>query len=413
MAQPPTYQELMAEVYEETAKTVLIHHTEFDEDEEEAAPYEEEDYTNKEIEEREEFNKFAGARGNPDHVIKPKPNANPSGKVSYNIDKHIRTYALNIDGRFRGNNTLESNPSICADPTAFIGSNSANFLFSPSRQYKNIHSIRVTSFEFFNSFYTYTGINPVNDQLGRGNTTLTIVDLGPTDSQGFTSVQYRITLEDGNYVIVSPGSKNVPNNLLEVLQTHIRSLGGGVFSDMTIQLNSFTNIVVFNSVNRRFRLKFPQTSDNATGNGIGYNLGFYGLTYTSLKTVPSPSPYFSVAGNTIVADTIYDAVQDIYVYLKINDYNLIRHMTYGQTEFGAFIKIPLTSPKNSIQFLGSSANKTTAEYFFHQPTNISSLLFEMVDAFGKTLQMNGSTFAITMELQEIMQSDIYEKMLEL
>ena len=63
--------------------------------------------------------------------------------------------------------------------------------------------------------------------------------------------------------------------------------------------------------------------------------------------------------------------------------------------------------------MNSTTNTAAREYFFQQPTNITSLLFEMVDAYGKTLQMNGSTFSVTLEMQEILQSDIYEKMLEL
>ena len=411
MAQTPTYQELVAQVFEENAKNVLVYQKEYEHDD--AEPYEEEDYSDNELEDREEFNKFAGARGKPEHVIKPKASSTQAGKVSYNIDKHIRTYALNIDGRFRGNIILQSNPTLCGTPNTFMGSNSANFLFNPSRQYKNIHSIRLTSFEFFNSFYTYSAVDSTTG-LGRGNTTFTITDLGPSSSSGFTPVSYPITIENGNYIIVDPiTDPNIPNNLLEILETHIQTLGGGVFADMTLRLNSFSSIVIFNSVNRKYQLDFPVTTDNPNKNGIGYNLGFYGNTYISTPLTALPAPYFSVAGNAVVAETIYDSVGDTYVYLKINDYNIIKHINYDQSEFGAFMKIPLTSPKNSIQFMSSITNTTACEYFFHQPTNISSFLFELVDAYGKTLQMNGSTFSVTLEIQEIMQSDIYEKMLEL
>jgi hypothetical protein len=182
---------------------------------------------------------------------------------------------------------------------------------------------------------------------------------------------------------------------------------------MTVQLNSFSSVVIFNSVNRQYQLDFPKTTDNPNKNGIGYNLGFYGNSYSSVTTSAAPAPYFSVAGNAIVAETIYDSVEDTYIYLKLNDYEIIKHINYDQTEFGAFMKIPLTSPKNSIQFMNSATNSTASEYFFPQPTNISSFLFEMTDAYGKTLQMNGSTFSVTLEIQEILQSDIYEKMLEL
>lgn len=412
MAQPTTYQELLAEVYEENAKSVLVHQQEYEDD---AEPYEEEDYSENELEDKEEFNKHQGARNKPEHVIKPTAKTDITGKTSYNIDKHIRTYAINIDGRFRGSILLQTAPSCSSAPATFMGSNSANFSFNPSRQYKNIHSIRVTSFEFFNTFYTYSSINPTTG-LGRGNTTLTITDLGPNiPIPGFIPTSYPITLEDGNYIIADPiENPLVPNNVLELLQIHIRTLGGGtIFADMEVRINPLSNIVFFNSVDRQYRIDFPVTTDNPNRNGIGYNLGFYDNSYTSAPTIAPPPPFFIIAGNAIVAESIYDAVEDTYVYLKINDYDIIKHLNSDQTEFGAFIKIPLTSPKNAIQFMNSTTNTTAREYFFPQPSNISSFLFEMLDAYGKTLQMNGSTFSVTLEIQEILQSDIYEKMLEL
>jgi hypothetical protein len=411
MAQPPTYQELLAEVFEENAKNVLVYQQEFEHDD--AEPYEEEDYSENELEDREEFNKFPGARGKPEHVIKPKAKTDPSGKTSYNIDKHIRTYAVNIDGRFRGSILLQSAPS-CSGQTTFMGTNSANFLFNPSRQYKNIHSIRVTSFEFYNSFYTYSSIDATTG-LGRGNTTFTLLDYGPTTDPMPASpvATYPIKVQDGNWVIVDPILNPAANNynLIYFISQYIATQIPN-FTTFTSGINPVTNSVYFSDVNRRFGFQFPTTTDNPNGNGIGYNLGFYGTSYMSGPPTPVP-PYYNGFGNEISAETIYDSVEDTYIYLKINDYEIIKHLNSDQTEFGAFMKIPLTSPKNAIQFMNSTTNTAAREYFFPQPSNISSFLFEMTDAYGKTLQMNGSTFSVTLEIQEILQSDIYEKMLEL
>ena len=99
--------------------------------------------------------------------------------------------------------------------------------------------------------------------------------------------------------------------------------------------------------------------------------------------------------------------------MRINDWFLVKHQNYDQTEFGAFLKIPLNSAKNTIQFMSSTTNTTAREYFFQQPTNITNFEIQILDALGTTLNMNGSTFSLTLELQEVLQSDIYEKMLEL
>lgn len=412
MAQPPSYHELLAEVYEENAKSTLIYQQEFQNERVEA--FEDEDLSENELEDRDEFNKFHGNRGKPEHVIKPKAKPDNTGKSSYAFDKNIRTYAINIDGRFRGSILIEKAGTCITSPILIAGTNSANFLFTPSRQYKNIHSLRVTSFEFYNSFYTYSAINTTTG-LGRGNTSFTLLDYGavsdPTPASPIAT--YPIQVQDGNWVIVDPIVNPEANNynliyfIAQYISTRIPN-----FSDFKAGINPVTNLVYFQDVNRRFGFQFPSSNDNPNQNGIGYNLGFYGTSYISGPPTPVP-PYYNGFGNEISADTIYDSVEDTYIYLRINDYPLIKHQNADQTEFTAFMKIPLTSPKNAIQFMNSTTNTAAREYFFQQPTNITSLLFEMVDAYGKTLQMNGSTFSVTLEFQEILQSDIYEKMLEL
>ena len=414
MAQP-TYQELLAEVYEENAKSNLVYQQEFEN--EDAEPYEDEDYSDNELEDKDEFNKFHGNRNKPEHVIKPKATTTQAGKVSYNIDRHIRTYAINIDGRFRGSILITKPPTVCGQSsTTFLGSNSANFAFNSSRQYKNVHSIRVTSFEFYNSFYTYSAIDPVTG-LGRGNTTFTFLDFGPISAGPFPSTPlstYDFTIQDGNWVIVDPIANPQADfyNLLYIIQEKVRQQFSAYNPSFVVGLNPVSNLVYFQDPNRYFALQFPTTYDNPYGNGMGYNLGFYGKYYQSgLGPIIPPFDVFDL--NSIGGDTIYDSVEDTYVYLKINDYDIIKHLNSDQTEFGAFLKIPLNAPKNTVQFMSSTTNTTQREYTFPQPTNISSFLFEMLDAYGKTLQMNGSTFSVTLEIQEVLQSDIYEKMLEL
>jgi len=63
--------------------------------------------------------------------------------------------------------------------------------------------------------------------------------------------------------------------------------------------------------------------------------------------------------------------------------------------------------------MSSTTNTSAREYFFPQPTNVNNMVFSILDSFGKTLSLNGSTFSVTLEIQEVLQPDIYEKMLEL
>jgi hypothetical protein len=77
------------------------------------------------------------------------------------------------------------------------------------------------------------------------------------------------------------------------------------------------------------------------------------------------------------------------------------------------MKIPLNVPKNSIQYMTNTSNTTLNEYFFSQPTNFQTIEISLIDSFGKIIDMRGATFSITLQIQEVLQSDIYEKMLEL
>ena len=398
-SQQPTYQEFLAEVYEESAPNDLIYARDID-GEEYAGAYNEDEMSENDIEDKDDFKKFPGARNKPQHVIKPKSRPDNEGKASFNYDKHIRTYGINIDGRFRGA-VIPTSFGGCGSipPNTSPASNPGEFLFRTSRLYKNIFSVKVTSIEFFNCFYTFT--------TARGNTSFVITDLGTNVNSPVVGQSATITIPEGNYVIADPNTSTATNNLLTVLNELLTEKGFGM---VKVTLNAVTNLVTFTSLlaqGHDFSITFPETTDCVYSNGIGYNLGFTGLTYTSGF---GPSGGF---GLKIIADSFPDAVQDTYIYLVLNDWTIIKHQNSDQTEFDAFMKIPMTSAKNTIQNITNTSNTTSNEYFFHQPTNFQTVIVQMKDAFNKTLDMRNSTFSLTLEIQEVLQSDIYEKMLEL
>ena len=74
-----TYQQILAEVYDENAKNVLVHQTEYDD--EEQPPYEKYDYSDNELDEKEEFNKFAGDRGAGDGAWGKPPHVFGQGRA--------------------------------------------------------------------------------------------------------------------------------------------------------------------------------------------------------------------------------------------------------------------------------------------------------------------------------------------
>jgi len=434
-----SYHELLAEVYEENAANTLVYaHEHLGPD---ADQFNVDKHEENELEDKEEFNKFHGARGKPEHVIKPKAKTDNDGKASFNYDKHIRTYAINIDGKFRAYpNIVPVVITACATSTptpidVIPPSSSTNFLFKASRLYKNIFSIKLTSFEFFNCFYTFTE--------ARGNNKFILIDDNEFANNNPLSVK-TIKIPDGNYFI-QPGSPQVidglqvgatgpinptnSNDLLLVINSLIHNLPRQpaepsyygttpdiLFQDIYIEVDASDGFIIFYrkpkgiGFSNPFSIKFPKTDDNIYKNGIGYNLGFSQLTYSS--RVFSTSKHYATY-NSIESESFPDTVNDTYVYLKLNDWYIIRHQNPDQSEIAAFIKIPLTAAKNTIQYMTNTSNTILNEYFFSQPTNLPTIEISLIDSFGAKINMRGASFSMTLQIQEVLQSDIYEKMLEL
>jgi hypothetical protein len=432
------YQQVLAEVYEENAKNVLVHQPEYDDEDKPA--YEEYDYDDNDLPDKEEFNKFAGDRNKPEHIIKPSKKSDGLELLSSKKDTIFRMSILNIDGQFRSNqiprnvqtNNCQGNiiPSELSLAPESVQSGT-NFAFRTARQYKNVYSVEVTSIEFPNSFYSFSS--------DRGNTTFTIIYLGTS---------YSILIPDGNYQnIVNtisgtpylpadplatppilPGTIPDTTTLLGAIQQVILYTPGlGTFSqddgyyvsDIILNYVPTLHLVYFLlNGNGTLQITFPSVETNCYGNGIGYNLGFIQQSYTATsQTIPGSIPNNHLPPNgfsplCIVGDTFPDILQDNYVYLKLSDWDQITHQNPNQTSFTAFLKIPLTVPKFTVQFDNNTANTTTKKYFFHQPTNINLIQISMLDAYGNVLDLQYGSFSLTLQIQEVLSTSAYQGLLE-
>lgn len=375
-----TYQQVLAEVYEENSKNVLVHQTEYDDDDRD--PYDKDDYDDNKLENPDEFNKFHGDRNKPEHVIRAGVKEDIVGKSGIKYQTDVRTIVLNIDGAFRGNivprqsNNCNGSLNEAANP----GTLSSNFIFNTNRLYKNIRAVKMTSMEFSNSFYTFSA--------NRGNTIFYIT------LQSNTNVRYTITIPDGNYSNYTIFASTIQPALNNPSPAY------AVPTTFTVAYDAIRHTIVITGTNG-FIITFPSTKTNPYENGIGYNMGFLNTTYSSgVLTI-------------IGSDQAPNIFQDTYVYLEINDWNLVEHQVYGQTYYSVFAKIQLNGEKNTIIYDNNYTNSSTKEYVFHQPVNISRLEIRILDAYGNTLDLRSSNFSMTLELQEVNQSSVYEKLLEL
>lgn len=383
----PTYQQLLAEVYEENAKNLLVNQNEYEEDVDE---HEETDHENNELEDKEEFNKFHGDRNKPEHVIQPK--STDKAKNALKRDTDVRNIVLNVDSAFRGSLL----PSVTSSPAEDFnpGATSSWFVFNSSRLHRNITSVKLTSLEFPNTFYSFSEL--------RGNTSFTLTIAGGDPEDG----PYDIKIPDGNYQNSTTTLTLNPTNLINAINAELINQGvttvvaSYTSSDHRVKF-TYTGIAGVN-----FTITFPTSTTNAYSNGIGYNLGFFQKSYTSPTTT-------TITTTEITADVPPDVIQDKYFYVQINDWNLIEHQDVNQTSFPVFAKIQLPGTKNTMIFDSNYINSSTKEYFFQQPVNIQRLEIKLLDAYGNVLETNGDNWSMTLELKQVNDSATYEALNQL
>jgi hypothetical protein len=445
----PTYQQILAEVYDENAKNVLVHQREYDD--EDQPPYEKFDYSDNELDDKEEFNKFHGDRGKPEHVIQPEKAIGGDGLANVKKDSIFRMNVLNIDGSFRQNAAPSVTPIYDCSGNTTGATNGipiaslqlgSNFVLRTSRPYKNVYSVEVTSLEFSNSFYSFSA--------QRGNTTFNII-YPYTGTSSDTANTWIIKIPDGNYInIVNTvtGTPYIPNVIpnpvpagyVPVADTPDRTtlLGAIQYAILRVPalttLDGFGNEIPFISVNyaptshliyfnedynpyRNFSVIFPTSTSNSYGNGIGYNLGILEKQVFSKPLLPPDELINLYRPNgfndpKVIADTFPDIVQDRYVFLKLCDWNLITHVNGNQTQFTAFMKIVLNVPKFTMQFDNNSLNTTHKQYHFQQPTNINLISVSVLDAYGNILDMKYGSFSLTLQIEECLSNATYQALLE-
>jgi hypothetical protein len=121
---------------------------------------------------------------------------------------------------------------------------------------------------------------------------------------------------------------------------------------------------------------------------------------------PTPPP------KILTATYLPDLNTDDYIYLNINDYSTVVPQTINDTYFTVFAKIPVTVDKGQIIFDNDSNNSTNKTYRFLLPSNLQQLEIQLLDRGGQELTFDGN-YSMTLEVEEVLNQSLYEKMREL
>jgi hypothetical protein len=251
------------------------------------------------------------------------------------------TIIVSVDSRYRDMNAYK---------------NSGKFNFYLPNTLRNIISIRLSSIELPNLFYTFT---KAKHNISFIITTLTIAP-------------YIIEITEGNYI------------------------SGQMLSELNkkfAELNTLTGLLItasFNSINGKITLSSTNNFD---------------IDFTDYNNEPNPSlgKYLGFIKNkyegssSYTGEGILDVIGDPYVYLRINDYgDLITQFN----DKNILAKIVIRELKN-IMIFDDGSNFVTKQFVFKNPQTINRLNVELIDQYGRTLDMVNMNFSFTLEFKMI------------
>jgi hypothetical protein len=321
--------------------------------------------------------------------------------VDIRYSKDTQIHVISIDSRFRTDQ----------------GSNPSNFLFKMLTPIKNVISVRLSSLEIPNTWYTFSEI--------RGNTSM-IIYIKPAVAPGISAstITGRVVITEGNYSVNSRNGDDIlielftqlnntfPMNSFSVFLNPISvkltiscftknnpPAGGYTYNNQPIAiptpaptpLTGYETPVNF-SIN--FADGIYSTRDDNWG--LGYNLG-----YRTRQTDELPSQ---------TAESFIDVVDSNYVFLSLNpDWRVVEHTQPDSSQTAAFAKVIIDSPKNTIVY-DSGANTITKQYFLRQPTNITSFNISITDEYDQYIQLEGGNVSLTLEITEVLHASLYDAM---
>ena len=295
------------------------------------------------------------------------------------VVKHI----VSVDSRFR-------------EPGASY--TSSNFVFRLLAPIRNVLRVRITSIELPNNYHIFSRY--------RRNVTFLLT---------FGGVTYTIVIPDGNY-LADGDSGGMVNQLNEIIQSFAPWL--------TVYFNTNTGQFTFyanDSTNPPFSIDTacdgvtidngpcqPQyvTYDRQYDYGLGYNLGFSRGVHTSILDVSS-TPF-------LVSDQLAYFAGDPYVFLKINNFDCVRHTvsvtdTQQKTKkngFTALAKIVIREPKDYMTF-DDYAGHHAKEVTFPAPSDLSRFDIQLLDPYGVQIDMGSSQFSFSLEILEVRNLSLY------
>lgn len=245
--------------------------------------------------------------------------------------------------------------------------------------YNNVYSITLRSYEIPLTYNTFASC--------QGNTTMSVT-YTPSGGSPSTST---VTISDGNYTVIT-----LPTTLTTALQTISAGLSATWSSNTLLTTIASTNTAdtfVLNlsgatSVNCGAGNNVPAS----TGWGLGYFLGFYPQTYTSIS-------------GRVTSSFMMNPNPDTYILLELAGLNKLDETGLdgriaGRID-GAFAKIPLTQNTGEYLFFADTSGPSPLNQRIYNPPipRLDRLAIKWRRHDGRTIDFNGGEHSFTLELE--------------
>lgn len=264
---------------------------------------------------------------------------------------------------------------LCVDTTFrhnYATTKSSDFVYTCPENIKKVTSLKISSIEIPNGWYSFSD--------SAMNNIFTVID-------NITKITYVFKIPEGNYtsddisgITLIQVSPLIPGILNKTLSVDI------ITSKTTLVLNTTGNYTVDFEVPG---LLLQQTA--------GWSLGFRKAKYVGIKECISEGSYASSFDNYFFVDV--DDFQSNFVT------DAVVSVTHGPNNVPFYLgntimaRIPVTTNSNTVMFNnGSDLLFKTRDYF--GPVKLEKLRIRLLNKFGHVIDMNQNDFSISFEIKE-------------
>jgi hypothetical protein len=523
MSQPLTYQQLLAEQYEENAKNLLVYQqTAYEDVEDDIEEHNAGEDVGQQLTDAHEFQQFPGARNTEQIILKSK-DFQDSGVTSVRRAKDVKTHVFNIDTLFRPyavGGVKKPDASLIPSQTAYnkvaaTGTESSltsHFVFNLDSQYKNIISAKLTSFQLPNKFFNLVDVrNNYYIYTKKGTYAsdfdLSITSIGPDSINQYTIIQLANAISPlvvGDSIVVA-GTTNYNGTFqikastnttvsIDIINQPFETYSGPVYPTLTVSPNAsntvagytrvavyitsvnqnprttttailseaveaqtgfyYTNTSIIPALNTAYAATFPSikfsyldgfcniantsatdvytinlTPEVDTVNlypayfpTLGEMLGFYNYVYEIHSANSNALAPCNIGCGQLSACTTYGSLlsenkinmnADSYIQLAISTWEHVTQQEGNESYYGVFQTIPINVGKGEMIYDTIYNNSVTKKYDFIQPSNIRYLEIWLYDKIGYPLLMPGVEWSMVLELEEVLNSSLYDKLREI